>query len=68
MSFTVGIATKTQEEADAYRYDILDLTKDWPDAEYHEASMIIHYAESICSPSLTGRPHHIDPECRQLLR
>ena len=39
-SWTVGIATKTQEEADAYRYDILDLTKDWIDAEYHEVGRI----------------------------
>lgn len=28
-SWTVGIATMTQEEADAYPYDIYDLTKDW---------------------------------------
>lgn len=40
-SWTVGIATKTQAEADAYRYDILDLTKDWPDAEYHEVGRIV---------------------------
>jgi len=40
-SWTVGIATKTPEEADAYRYDILDLTKDWPDAVYHEVGRIV---------------------------
>ncbi|GAB7358125.1 hypothetical protein MBLNU230_g0284t1 [Neophaeotheca triangularis] len=28
-SWTVGIATMTQEQADAYPYDIFDLTKDW---------------------------------------
>ncbi|KXT15438.1 hypothetical protein AC579_10582 [Pseudocercospora musae] len=28
-SWTVGIATKTPKEAEEYRYDILDLTKDW---------------------------------------
>ncbi|KAF2164264.1 hypothetical protein M409DRAFT_25607 [Zasmidium cellare ATCC 36951] len=39
-SWTVGIATKTEAEAAAYRYDILDLTKDWPDAEYHEVGRI----------------------------
>ncbi|KAF2726284.1 catalase-like protein [Polychaeton citri CBS 116435] len=39
-SWTVGIATKTVEEAEAYRYDILDLTKDWPDAVYNEVGRI----------------------------
>lgn len=39
-SWTVGIATKTEAEAAAYRYDVLDLTKDWPDAEYHEVGKI----------------------------
>lgn len=39
-SWTVGIAVKTPEEAEAYRYDVLDLTKDWPDAEYHEIGRI----------------------------
>jgi catalase len=39
-SWTVGIATKTVEQAKNYRYDILDLTKDWLDAEYHEIGRI----------------------------
>ncbi|EME79297.1 uncharacterized protein MYCFIDRAFT_167175, partial [Pseudocercospora fijiensis CIRAD86] len=39
-SWTVGIATKTPKEAEEYRYDILDLTKDWPDAEYHEVGRL----------------------------
>lgn len=39
-SWTVGIATKTPAEAKAYRYDVLDLTKDWPDAVYHEVGRI----------------------------
>ncbi|EME43913.1 hypothetical protein DOTSEDRAFT_151493 [Dothistroma septosporum NZE10] len=39
-SWTVGIATKTVEEAKAYRYDVLDLTKDWPDAVYHEIGRV----------------------------
>ena len=30
----------TQEEADAYRYDILDLTKDWLNVTYHEVGRI----------------------------
>ncbi|KAN0066254.1 hypothetical protein ACQY0O_000348 [Thecaphora frezii] len=39
-SWTVGIAIKTAEEAAKYRYDVLDLTKDWPDATWHEVGKI----------------------------
>jgi catalase len=39
-SWTVGIATMNAEEAENYRYDILDLTKDWPDAVYSEIGRI----------------------------
>ncbi|EPQ32272.1 uncharacterized protein PFL1_00469 [Pseudozyma flocculosa PF-1] len=39
-SWTVGIAVKTAEEAAKYRYDVLDLTKDWPDAKYEEVGKI----------------------------
>lgn len=39
-SWTVGIATMTEEEAAAYHYDILDRTKDWPNAEYQEIGRI----------------------------
>jgi catalase len=33
-SWTVKMAIKTEEEARNYRYSVLDLTKDWLDAEY----------------------------------
>ena len=39
-SWTVGIAVKTPEEAAQYKYDVLDLTKDWPDANYEEVGKI----------------------------
>ncbi|SMY24970.1 unnamed protein product [Zymoseptoria tritici ST99CH_1A5] len=39
-SWTVGIATMTEEEAANYRYDILDLTKDWLNVTYHEIGRI----------------------------
>jgi catalase len=54
-SWTVGIATKTAEEAAAYRYDVLDLTKDWPDAEYHEIGRI----------TLTQNPENYHAEVEQ---
>lgn len=39
-SWTVGIATMTEQEASSYRYDILDLTKDWLGVTYHEIGRI----------------------------
>lgn len=39
-SWTVGIATMTEEEAANYRYDVLDLTKDWLNVTYHEIGRI----------------------------
>ncbi|KAF2770825.1 catalase-like protein [Teratosphaeria nubilosa] len=54
-SWTVGIATKTAEEAANYRYDVLDLTKDWPDAEYHEIGRI----------TLTQNPENYHAEVEQ---
>jgi catalase len=49
-SWTVGIATMTEEEAANYRYDILDLTKDWLNVTYHEVRVI--------SPTRTHENHH----------
>ncbi|KAI7366817.1 CAT1 catalase [Hortaea werneckii] len=40
-SWTVGIATMTEEEAANYRYDIQDLTKDWPGVTYHEVGRMV---------------------------
>ncbi|CAK1363215.1 unnamed protein product [Cercospora beticola] len=39
-SWTVGIATMTPEQAEEYRYDVLDLTKDWLGVEYQEIGRI----------------------------
>jgi hypothetical protein len=49
-SWTVGIATMTEEEAANYRYDILDLTKDWLNVTYHEVQKSISL---VLCPSLT---------------
>lgn len=54
-SWTVGIATKTPQEAADYRYDILDLTKDWPDAEFHEIGRV----------TLTQNPDNYHAEIEQ---
>lgn len=40
-SWTVSLAIKTQEEAKNYRYDVLDLTKDWPEATYHKIGRLV---------------------------
>ncbi|KAL9527289.1 Catalase [Sphaerulina musiva] len=54
-SWTVGIATMTPEQAEAYRYDILDLTKDWLGVEYHEIGRI----------TLTQNPENYHAEIEQ---
>lgn len=40
-SWTVGIATMTEEQAANYRYDIQDLTKDWLNVTYHEVGRMV---------------------------
>lgn len=40
-SWTVSFATKTEEEAKKYQYDVLDLTKDWPEAKYNEVGRLV---------------------------
>lgn len=40
-SWTVSFAIKTEEEAKKYRYDVLDLTKDWPEATYHKVGRLV---------------------------
>ncbi|KAF2228197.1 catalase-like protein [Elsinoe ampelina] len=40
-SWTVQMSIKTAEEARAYRYDVLDLTKDWFDAEWTDVGRLV---------------------------
>lgn len=40
-SWTVKFAIKTEEEAAKYRYNVNDLTKDWPDAQWHEVGKLV---------------------------
>ncbi|PSK40142.1 Catalase-1 isoform B [Elsinoe australis] len=40
-SWTVQMAIKTREEAAAYRYDVLDLTKDWFDAQWQDVGKMV---------------------------
>ncbi|CAD6884558.1 unnamed protein product [Tilletia controversa] len=40
-SWTVKFQVMTKEEAAKYRYDVLDLTKDWLDVPYHEVGKIV---------------------------
>ncbi|KAK0541899.1 hypothetical protein OC845_006849 [Tilletia horrida] len=52
-SWTVSFQIMTKEEAASYKYDILDLTKDWLDVPYHEVGKItlnqnpVNYFEEI---------------------
>ena len=40
-AWKVSIATMTEEEAQNYRYDILDLTKDWLNVTYHDIGRMV---------------------------
>lgn len=40
-AWKVSIATMTEEEAADYRYDILDLTKDWLNVTYHDIGRMV---------------------------
>ncbi|PNS16952.1 Catalase-1 isoform B [Sphaceloma murrayae] len=40
-SWTVQMAIKTPEEAASYTYDVLDLTKDWFDAEWRDVGRMV---------------------------
>ncbi|KAF4550230.1 Catalase-like protein [Elsinoe fawcettii] len=40
-SWTVQMSVKTKAEADAYQYDVLDLTKDWFDAQWSDVGRLV---------------------------
>ena len=40
-AWKVSIATMTEQEAAAYRYDVLDLTKDWLNVTYHDIGRMV---------------------------
>lgn len=40
-AWKVSLATMTEEEAANYRYDILDLTKDWLNVTYHDIGRMV---------------------------
>jgi catalase len=54
-AWKVSIATMTEEEAANYRYDILDLTKDWLNVTYHDIGRMV----------LTQNPENYHAEIEQ---
>ncbi|KAM0718616.1 hypothetical protein Q7P37_005686 [Cladosporium fusiforme] len=54
-AWKVSMATMTEEEAADYRYDILDLTKDWLNVTYHDVGRMV----------LTQNPENYHAEIEQ---